>query len=534
VDTRKVEALIAASGRAAFLNDPRTTLVSLDDALSQVRDPGQVGRLLLARSLAQQGMTDIGPAALDAQASVHHLLEAGDTSAAAFATACAAGMVQRDGDAAAAIDLAVDALVLLPNGALDDENLVRAANAMAMVFSQLSAFELALASSRRAFEAALGQPSHHTRSITAYTLGYCATAAARSSGFGNDRRAELLTDLDHSLTWLRSDEAGPMEHAVLGSGMLAERVLLEISDDTRDSVRTTVATERDELEAVQILVEQGATAYPNTAPRLAAWHRLVRASVLRQLGHATEAERLLDQAIPELVGAGDEHRAVRAYNERSAARAGSMNLLGALDDARSVARLARQWQQHHVGRLASQIAQRADLEQARAQLRRRADDLAKQASEDPVTGLATRRWLEMRLGELSRLPGQGSVVVLDLDSFKLVNDTFGHQVGDVVLGRVGAALRAAVREENPVARFGGEEFVVLLPGTDQAAAAALAERVRAALHAIDWNDVAPGLQVTISAGVSFGPLAGVRELLRVADAALFEAKRSGRDCVVCS
>ena len=314
--------------------------------------------------------------------------------------------------------------------------------------------------------------------------------------------------------------------------MQAERVLLEHLDDTTDSVRTTVAIRHTELDRVRSVIEAGAIAYPNTAPRLAAWHQLVRASVLRQLGDATGAESLLDRAIPELVGAGDEHRVVRAYNERSAARAGTMDLLGALDDARSVARLTRHWQQHHVGRLAAQISQRAELEVARSQLRRRADELAKQASEDPVTGLATRRWLEMRMEELSRTDGRGSVVVLDLDSFKQVNDTFGHQIGDVVLGRVGFALREAVRNENPVARFGGEEFVVLLPGVDRPEAVALAERVRSALQEVDWETIASGLRVTISAGVATGPMAGVRELLRAADAALFEAKRGGRDQVI--
>ena len=206
--------------------------------------------------------------------------------------------------------------------------------------------------------------------------------------------------------------------------------------------------------------------------------------------------------------------------------------MAALGDARTVAHLARSWQQHQVGRLAHQISHRAELEQARAQLRRRADDLARQAAEDPITGLGTRRWLEMRLEELSRSDGDGSVIVLDLDSFKKVNDTFGHQTGDVVLQRVGRALSSVVRDGNPVARYGGEEFVVLAPDLDRATATALADRIRRELHAIDWNEIADDLIVTVSAGVAAGPLAGVRELLRVADAALYEAKRTGRDRVV--
>lgn len=257
---------------------------------------------------------------------------------------------------------------------LSDENLIRTADAMAMAFAQRSAFDLALASSRWAFASALRHPNGNTRSVTAYTLGYCATAAARSSGCDIDNRGDLTADVDQAIRWLTSPGAGPMERAVLGSGMRGERVLLEFIEDESDSVRTTVAERRDELEAVRILVEDGTIAYPGTAPQLAAWHRLVHASVLRQLGDAAGAEDLLDQAIPELVGSGDEHHAVRAYNERSAARAVSKDLLGALDDARNVARLDRKWQQHHAGRLATQISQRAELEQARSQRRRRSDD----------------------------------------------------------------------------------------------------------------------------------------------------------------
>lgn len=532
VDSSTVEALVAASRRAAFLNDPSETLTALDVALAATDDPSHKGRLLLARALAQQGLADMHHASADARASVHHLLEAEDFSTAAFATACAAGMTQRTGDIATAIDLAVDALVLLPADDLSDESLVRAANAMAMVFNQLCAFDLALASSRRAFHGSMDLPDPTTRSVVAYTLGYCATSAARSSGFAADRRDELTDDLDNSIGWLTSSGAGAMERAVLGSGMRAERLLVEHLPDERDTVRTTLTVERAKFTAELIRLEQGTNSYPNTAPRLAAWHQLVTASILRQLGEPQRAEQLLNVAVPELVSTGDEHRVLRAYNERSAARAVSMDLMGALDDAREAARLARDWQQHQVGRLALQISRRAELEQARSHLRRRADELARQASEDPVTGLGSRRWLEMRMDELARSDGDGTVIVLDLDRFKQVNDTFGHQAGDQVLGRVGDTMRSVVRGEDLVARFGGEEFVILMAGRDRATGAALAERIRAALSEVDWEPIASGLNVTISAGVAEGPLAGVRELLRLADTALYEAKRSGRDRVV--
>lgn len=531
MDSASIEELIIASRRAAFLNDPGDAVRKLDEAISKATDPGHVGHLLLARGVAQQGASDIGPAARDSQASIKHLLEAGDNSAAAFAMACAAGMVQRTGDMAAALDLAVEAMVQLPEHELNDEYLVRAANGMALLFAQFSAFDLAIASSRRAFEGAMEQPDHNTRSIAAYTLGYCAVEAIRSGQIHDGRRREFERDLSNAIGWLVSPGAGPMERAILGSGMRAEEILLQhLGDDL--NVSATAATERSGLLGALILLEQGGEAYPNTSPRLAAWHRLVTATVLRNLSEPERAETLLDHAVPELVKTGDEHRIIRAFNERSMARAMTGDLLGALDDARETARLSRSWQQYQGARLAVQISRRAELEQARSQLRRRADDLAKIASEDPVTGLATRRWLELQLDTLARSDDHGAVVVLDLDRFKMVNDTFGHQTGDLVLSEVGRILRAAVRSKTPVARFGGEEFVILLPGVAGAAGLALAERIRLAIDRFDWGNVADGLHVTVSAGVAHGPMAGVRELVRLADTALYDAKRAGRNRVV--
>jgi len=530
-----VEELIKASRRAAFLDDPSDAVRTLDEAIASSTDPGHVGHLLLARSVAQQGASDIQPAADDARASVTYLVEAGDNSAAAFALACAAGMVQRTGDMAAALDLAVEAMVQLPEHELNDEHLVRAANAMALLFAQFSAFDLAINSSRRAFEGAMEQPDHSTRSITAYTLGYSAVEAIRSGQIHEARRREFENDLSTAIGWLVSPGAGPRERAVLGSGMRAEQMLLQAGDADTDAdtdEATTVSPDRSMLSGALILLEHGGATYPHTAPRLAAWHRLVTATVLRNLGRPEQAITLLDDAIPELVKTGDEHRIVRSFNERSTARTMTGDLLGALEDSREVGMLSRKWQQHQGARLAVQISHRAELEQARSQLRRRAEDLTRQASEDTVTGLATRRWLELQLDTLTRSDSHGTVVVLDLDRFKMVNDTFGHQTGDAVLREVGRLFRSVVRTDTPVARFGGEEFVILLPDLDGKAGMDLAERVRLAINSFDWDTVATGLDVTISAGVAHGPLAGVRELIRLADTALYDAKRAGRNQVI--
>jgi diguanylate cyclase (GGDEF)-like protein len=163
--------------------------------------------------------------------------------------------------------------------------------------------------------------------------------------------------------------------------------------------------------------------------------------------------------------------------------------------------------------------------------------LERQALVDALTGLANRRAAEQELAiEVSRAVRFGSplsIVFADLDHFKRVNDTFGHPTGDLVLRELASVLAATVRDIDHATRWGGEEFCLILPGTDVAGAARLAERVRAALQqrTILTTEGMP-LHVTASFGVAgLPPLASVEELIASADAALYDAKRRGRNCV---
>jgi diguanylate cyclase (GGDEF)-like protein len=122
--------------------------------------------------------------------------------------------------------------------------------------------------------------------------------------------------------------------------------------------------------------------------------------------------------------------------------------------------------------------------------------------------------------------------MLDLDHFKKVNDTLGHPRGDAVLVELAARLRAEVREVDTVARYGGEELVVILPETDEAGAAQAAERICDAVRRTPFGG--PGeapVAVTVSVGAAVIPAHGAdaEDLLRRADEALYEAKRTGRD-----
>ena len=161
----------------------------------------------------------------------------------------------------------------------------------------------------------------------------------------------------------------------------------------------------------------------------------------------------------------------------------------------------------------------------------------RQALVDGLTGLANRRQLEeeleAELARAERLGGSTALVFADLDDFKAVNDLYGHPAGDAVLCAFAELLRESVRAIDTAARFGGEEFTLLLPGTDAVGATNVAERVRAALA--ERVIVAPGgaaIRITASFGVATSPPSSVgEELIAAADAALYDAKHAGKNRV---
>jgi diguanylate cyclase (GGDEF)-like protein len=159
----------------------------------------------------------------------------------------------------------------------------------------------------------------------------------------------------------------------------------------------------------------------------------------------------------------------------------------------------------------------------------------RQALVDGLTGLANRRAASDALhGETARaerLETPLSVVLADLDEFKEVNDAHGHAVGDEVLRVVAEVLRETLRESDVAGRWGGEEFLLLLPGADEEGAAQLAERVRVVLAARSIPSE-PGLRVTASFGVAeYAGETTPEQLLEAADGALYRAKRAGKDRV---
>ena len=158
---------------------------------------------------------------------------------------------------------------------------------------------------------------------------------------------------------------------------------------------------------------------------------------------------------------------------------------------------------------------------------------------DPLTGLFNRRYIEQRMEEeLSRLQRYGaalSILLFDIDNFKAVNDTHGHAVGDKILKQVATTFVDSVRQVDLVARFGGEEFGILLPHTPKDEMIFVCERIRRVVEEMHFSEMPKAGSVTISLGaLSVGASRRPRleDVYPVADELLYEAKQSGRNRVI--
>jgi diguanylate cyclase (GGDEF)-like protein len=177
---------------------------------------------------------------------------------------------------------------------------------------------------------------------------------------------------------------------------------------------------------------------------------------------------------------------------------------------------------------------REQLDAIHETLRTKNEELERLSVTDVLTGISNRRYLMQRLadeqGRARRLGRGFSILMMDVDFFKKYNDTFGHQAGDEVLARVGAVLRQTIRAVDCAARYGGEEFLVVLPDTGMDGAVEVAERLRAKMAGQEFE----GGTVTLSVGVAAFPEHGETSetVVGAADAALYRAKREGRDRVV--
>jgi diguanylate cyclase (GGDEF)-like protein len=218
-------------------------------------------------------------------------------------------------------------------------------------------------------------------------------------------------------------------------------------------------------------------------------------------------------------GIATAHEALDQPREALAALKSARALEQKLTDSSGVASLQK-------------LEMRSDMARVTAELSRLAD-------EDSLTGLANRRAAERALSVALEGPNPAPLALLfiDIDHFKAINDRYGHAMGDRVLRECAQLMRQGSRSQDVAARWGGEEFLLILMGADAARATEIAERLRIAVERFDWRTIDATLSVTLSVGLASSAEtqgANAAELLALADSRVYSAKASGRNRVAAS
>ncbi len=248
----------------------------------------------------------------------------------------------------------------------------------------------------------------------------------------------------------------------------------------------------------------------------------------RRQAHAAPAGEGADQRIAERLASR-----VRDTYGLSNTRAAPLRVNGRVEGAIVLARRGGAEWPESAGRFLQAAAIEASAALARVYSLR---DAEARATTDALTGLPNRRYFDEYVGLLARrrrAEDRVGVLMVDIDRFKVLNDTFGHGVGDHVLREVAGAIAGAVRDDDIPARFGGEEFAVLLRNPSPEVAVEVGERVRRAVGALDLRRMGvPGVSVSVGVAVAEEPDIPLEVVIDDADRALYRAKRGGRDRVV--
>lgn len=193
------------------------------------------------------------------------------------------------------------------------------------------------------------------------------------------------------------------------------------------------------------------------------------------------------------------------------------------------------WQRQRLGHAHAAIERmHVDLDHAHRALAQAHALLAERVRRDAMTGVLNREGFFQSIAETGAPGASGTLLVIDVDHFKAINDSFGHQTGDEALKMISSAVAGCIRDGDLIGRIGGEEFAVFLSGADEAEAAVIAERIRAAVAGLSLATEGGGrhpLSVSIG-GAGNRKAVALAELMHLADRRLYEAKRAGRNRIV--
>jgi len=457
----------------------------------------------------------------DALAAMALFEEAGQDGLALDATSLAAAFASRLGELSLSAELCAKSILNLDSVGADHSLVAEVTNRLGIVCYSFLAYDRAaeqyqvsLAAAERAGDHfMIARQLHNIADVLLLTVrdrrGPDGTGPAGIGNAGPDR-------LERASRVLQRLQASTMpgEMLAISSQRLRAELLLETGHPG---------------EALGVIAgaTQGVLTVPH--PQRAAFG-LVECRCLRALGRGREAVEAAERAVQLALASGDDHELMLTLKERSAAKKVAGDTEGALADAVEVNE--RMWaiHQRQTAQVVEQVWVRTALERERRQLEETTAAAVRSAEEDALTRIGNRRLLTRFLDQ-AEAGTPLALVIADIDLFKEINDTFGHELGDLVLATLGRLFAAQARPGQVVVRYGGEEFVFALPGTDTALAAGFAERVRMRVASYAWEELDARLGVTISLGVASGGSDAWRSVLASADGALYRAKRRGRNRV---
>jgi diguanylate cyclase (GGDEF)-like protein len=493
-------------------------LPEITRALESVTAPAAQARLLICRARLRSFQSLDREACEDAAAAMTLFEMNGDTQLALDAASLGAAHASRLGDVALASDLATKSILGLPS--VNDDRLRMEITNRLGIFCYyyldydraVEQFEMSLAAAER-----LGDGVRVCREL--FNIADALLLAAQQQrmshvGIDTDRleRAEAVARR------LLLEEAA-IAHPRVGNYRLLAQVLCELG------------RVEDALHVLERFRNEANAGTPETQYADLAW---VEARCLRLAGRVDEAMAAARRDVGIIETSDDEHDLMLALEELAACEEAAGDLQSALAHTREVTVHMSAIHHRQTRQLVQQVWTRVDMERDHTNLQTQASEAARSAEEDALTGIGNRRLLERFLGDEAVRETEMACVIVDVDSFKAINDTFGHDAGDAVLRQIGQLISSKTRTGQLAVRFGGDEFVVALPGVTLAVASGFAERLRLAICGLDWTAVAPDIHVTVSLGVACGPTTDWPVAFAAADWRLLAAKREGRNAVVTS